>query len=259
MITRVGGGGLEHKNSTRADGQPLGDADAARATSAGSSWPATSIFHAWNVKRLRPVELGPVRLRERDLHAQPVDRRRRHRLLRRPAGAPRRALDARRIPRRAVEHRSRSCRRRPGRLVQSAEMASFDAWIKYYRPDENSTNTSISYYTKGAVIGVPARRADPQGDQRRQEPRRRDARGVSEVLGRAGLHARRVPRRGRAGGRREPEGVLGRGRRRHRGARLRRGARHVRPAVPAGRSARPSGPAGRGSASTRATTTAVWS
>ena len=32
-------------------------------------------------------------------------------------------------------------------------MASFDAWIKYYRPDENSPNASISYYTKGAVIG----------------------------------------------------------------------------------------------------------
>src|SRR3954470_14779416 len=32
-------------------------------------------------------------------------------------------------------------------------MASYDAWIKYYRPDENSANASISYYTKGAVIG----------------------------------------------------------------------------------------------------------
>jgi predicted metalloprotease with PDZ domain len=33
------------------------------------------------------------------------------------------------------------------------ETSSFDAWIKAYRPDENSSNTSISYYTKGAVIG----------------------------------------------------------------------------------------------------------
>src|SRR5262249_6641870 len=32
------------------------------------------------------------------------------------------------------------------------EMASFDAWIKFYRPDENTSNSSISYYTKGAVI-----------------------------------------------------------------------------------------------------------
>jgi len=41
----------------------------------------------------------------------------------------------------------------PGRLVQPVEAASYDAWIKYYRPDENSGNASISYYTKGAVIG----------------------------------------------------------------------------------------------------------
>src|SRR6185436_13514058 len=40
----------------------------------------------------------------------------------------------------------------PGRLVQSAQTASLDAWIKYYRPDENSPNTAISYYTKGSVI-----------------------------------------------------------------------------------------------------------
>ena len=41
----------------------------------------------------------------------------------------------------------------PGRPVQSAELASLDAWIKYYRPDENSPNSSVSYYTKGAVLG----------------------------------------------------------------------------------------------------------
>ena len=41
----------------------------------------------------------------------------------------------------------------PGRLTQTAEMASFDAWIKQYRPDENTLNTVISYYTKGAVLG----------------------------------------------------------------------------------------------------------
>src|SRR4029078_5250157 len=41
----------------------------------------------------------------------------------------------------------------PGRLTQSVEMASFDAWIKQYRPDENSVNTVISYYTKGALGG----------------------------------------------------------------------------------------------------------
>jgi len=41
----------------------------------------------------------------------------------------------------------------PGRLVQPLETSSFDAWIKLYRRDENSPNTSISYYNKGAVVG----------------------------------------------------------------------------------------------------------
>ena len=40
----------------------------------------------------------------------------------------------------------------PGRLVHPLEMASYDAWIKLYRSDENSLNTTISYYTKGAVV-----------------------------------------------------------------------------------------------------------
>ena len=41
----------------------------------------------------------------------------------------------------------------PGRLTQTAEIASFDAWIKQYRPDENTINSVISYYTKGSVLG----------------------------------------------------------------------------------------------------------
>ena len=41
----------------------------------------------------------------------------------------------------------------PGRLVTPVNMASFDTWIKRYRPDENTANMSINYYPKGAVIG----------------------------------------------------------------------------------------------------------
>jgi predicted metalloprotease with PDZ domain len=41
----------------------------------------------------------------------------------------------------------------PGRLAQPVEDASFDAWVRYYRQDENTPNTTISYYTKGGVIG----------------------------------------------------------------------------------------------------------
>ncbi|MCV2420384.1 M61 family metallopeptidase [Paucibacter sp. DJ2R-2] len=42
----------------------------------------------------------------------------------------------------------------PGRKVQSLAQASFDAWIKYYRQDENSPNSSISYYGKGALLAL---------------------------------------------------------------------------------------------------------
>ena len=38
----------------------------------------------------------------------------------------------------------------PGRKLQSVAEASFDAWVKYYRSDENTPNATISYYTKGA-------------------------------------------------------------------------------------------------------------
>ncbi len=42
----------------------------------------------------------------------------------------------------------------PGRAVQSAEMASFDTWIRFYRPDENSVNVAESYYRRGQLLGL---------------------------------------------------------------------------------------------------------
>ena len=43
---------------------------------------------------------------------------------------------------------------RPGRFETSLEDASFDAWIKYYRPDENAINNQISYYDKGEIVNM---------------------------------------------------------------------------------------------------------
>jgi predicted metalloprotease with PDZ domain len=42
----------------------------------------------------------------------------------------------------------------PGRMEQSLEESSFDTWIKFYRPDENTVNSQISYYDKGAIVGL---------------------------------------------------------------------------------------------------------
>lgn len=42
----------------------------------------------------------------------------------------------------------------PGRQVHSVAQASFEAWTKLYRPDANSPNLSVSYYAKGALVGL---------------------------------------------------------------------------------------------------------
>jgi predicted metalloprotease with PDZ domain len=41
----------------------------------------------------------------------------------------------------------------PGNHLESAAEASWDAWIKYYRPNENSRNQTVSYYDKGSLLG----------------------------------------------------------------------------------------------------------
>lgn len=62
----------------------------------------------------------------------------------------------------------------PGRTRHSLEAASFDAWIKLYRPDESNLNTTVSYYMKGglamAVLDLEIRR------------RTEDARSLDDVL-----------------------------------------------------------------------------
>ena len=42
----------------------------------------------------------------------------------------------------------------PGRLIQSVAQSSLDAWVKYYRQDENTPNATVSYYTKGALVAL---------------------------------------------------------------------------------------------------------
>jgi predicted metalloprotease with PDZ domain len=153
MMTLVteGGGGLEHKNSQMLTTNRW----ATRTRRAYLGWlelVSHEFFHAWNVKRLRPVELGPFNYEDEvltkslwisegvtDYYGELAVRR---------AGLSTEGeyLDA-------LSDHIDELQTTPGRLVQSAEMASYDAWIKYYRPDENSINTSVSYYTKGSVLG----------------------------------------------------------------------------------------------------------
>jgi len=42
----------------------------------------------------------------------------------------------------------------PGRMVQTLEEASLTAWVKYYRQDENTPNSAVSYYLKGELVAL---------------------------------------------------------------------------------------------------------
>ena len=133
-----GGGGLEHKNSTDADGQPLGDAahDGLPGVAGAGSH---EFFHAWNVKRLRPVELGPFDY-ENEVYTRSLWVAEGVTDYYADLSSSRRSVDPRGISSTRSRTRSRSSRPRRDALVQPVEQASFDAWIKFYRPDENSPN-----------------------------------------------------------------------------------------------------------------------
>ena len=143
--------GLEHRNSTVLN-SPRDSTGSRDAYVDWLSLAAHEYFHAWNVKRLRPRELGPFDY-ENEVYtnalwfAEGVTDYYADLLLAR-AGVTTRAEYLN-----ALSSQIRALQTTPGRLEQSAEMASYDAWIKYYRPTENTPNSSISYYVKGAVIG----------------------------------------------------------------------------------------------------------
>ena len=113
---------------------------------------AHEFFHAWNVKRLRPVELGPFDY-DRENYTRSLwiaegltDYYGDLFLRRASLSSDPEYLDA-------LSDAIEKLQATPGRLVQPVELASFDAWIKQYRPDDNSNNVSVDYYTKGSVIG----------------------------------------------------------------------------------------------------------
>jgi len=142
-------GGLEHRNSACL----MTSRWAARTRKGHLGWlnlVSHEFFHVWNIKRLRPVELGPFDYENenytRSLWIAEGITEFYGRLTVRRAG-----LSTTEEYLASLSDLIQSLQSTPGRFVQSVEQASWDAWIKLYRPDENSGNTAISYYTKGAV------------------------------------------------------------------------------------------------------------
>jgi predicted metalloprotease with PDZ domain len=108
------------------------------------------LFHVWNGKRLRPMALGPFDY-EREAHThslwvvEGITDYYGDLLLHRAGLSTREEFLA------SLSEKIEALQTTPGRAVHSIVNASFDTWIKFYRPDENTPNTSISYYIKGSV------------------------------------------------------------------------------------------------------------
>jgi predicted metalloprotease with PDZ domain len=109
-------------------------------------------FHAWNVKRLRPAELTAGEY-ETEPYTSSLGIAEGFTSYYAPLMLRRAGLSTEEELLASLSHAIRELQSTPGRLVQSLSQSSFDTWIKFYRPDENSGNTAISYYTKGAVAG----------------------------------------------------------------------------------------------------------
>ncbi|RZL38263.1 MAG: M61 family peptidase [Rubrivivax sp.] len=154
-----GHGGLEHRASTALICARRELPTAAESATPGDSYArllglfSHEYFHAWNVKRLRPSEFASFDYQRENYtellwffegftsyydelmlrRAGLIDDARYLKLL---AGSVNGVLAA------------------PGRLVQPLAQASFEAWTKYYRPDENSPNATSNYYSQGALVAL---------------------------------------------------------------------------------------------------------
>ena len=153
-----GYGGLEHRHSTaliagRRDLPRLGDARQSEGYTTLLGLISHEYFHTWNVKRLRPAEFARYAY-DHENYTQLLwffegftsyydDL-----LLRRCS-----LIDDTTYLR-LLNKTINQVMQAPGREVQSVAQASFDAWVKYYRQDENTPNATISYYTKGALVAL---------------------------------------------------------------------------------------------------------
>ncbi len=146
-----GGGGLEHLNSTTCQTSRSSYSDEKK-YQGFMSLIAHEYFHLWNVKRIRPKALGPFDYENENYthllwFSEGCTSFYQSYILRRAnMMTPDEYLTT-------YGNEINTIENQPGNKVQSATESSWDAWIKYYRPNENSRNSTVSYYDKGAVLG----------------------------------------------------------------------------------------------------------
>ncbi len=153
-----GYGGLEHRNSTallcqRQDLPRLGQSHNSTGYNTLLGLISHEYFHTWNVKRLRPAAFAQLDYSLENYTDQLwffegftsyYDD-----LLLRRAGL----IDSAAYLG-LLNKTINQVQQTPGRKLQSVAEASFDAWVKYYRQDENTANATVSYYTKGALVAL---------------------------------------------------------------------------------------------------------
>jgi predicted metalloprotease with PDZ domain len=145
-----GRGGLEHRDCSVLMASP----DTAVRPADYLDWlglVSHEFFHVWNIKRLRPVALGPfdyeAEVPTRSLWiAEGITAYYDDLMVHRAGLCTQEAYLSR------VATAFAKLQATPGRLVQSLQEASFDAWIKFYRRDETTDNTAVSYYLKGSLV-----------------------------------------------------------------------------------------------------------
>jgi predicted metalloprotease with PDZ domain len=151
-LTERGSGGLEHRNSS-SNAVPRWSFRKPAEYEKVIGLLAHEFFHVWNVKRIEPASFRDFEYRwetyTRLLWVMEGFTTYYTPLLLRRAGliTPERTLES-------FGEQMLKLLQTPGRHLQSAEAASFDAWIKLYRPDENTPNTSVSYYLKGSLLAL---------------------------------------------------------------------------------------------------------
>ncbi|HEY0461687.1 MAG TPA: PDZ domain-containing protein [Pyrinomonadaceae bacterium] len=149
ILNLRGGGGLEHLNSTALQFGRFGFSG--NGHNNFMTLVAHEYFHCFNVKRIRPDALGPFDYENENytklLWVAEGGTAYYESVLVERAGifSAKEFLDGKAA-------QIQSLQDRPGRFEMSLEESSFDAWIKYYRQDENSVNNQISYYDKGELV-----------------------------------------------------------------------------------------------------------
>ncbi|MEO8386386.1 MAG: PDZ domain-containing protein [Betaproteobacteria bacterium] len=158
MAVGDGYGGLEHRASTalicNRDDLPLAhDKPVSKGYQRLLGLASHEYFHTWNVKRIKPAAFVPYDLTRENYTRQLwffegiTSYYDDLMLVRSGLIEPLTYLEL-------IAENIGRVMSQSGRHKQSVAESSFDAWVKYYRQDENSPNAIVSYYQKGAMIGL---------------------------------------------------------------------------------------------------------